>query len=67
MFKLLFKIFKILLVIALIGGSVYFVMDYNEEGDNDFLESTEEFSKDAFGKVKETIDSSETIQDFRNK
>lgn len=67
MFKLLFKIFKILLIVALLGGGVYYLLDYKKGGDNDFIQSTKDFSGDAIDKVKETIDSSEAIQDFQKK
>lgn len=67
MVKILFKIAKILIIVALIGGGAYYLIDFNKESENNYLESTKEFSRDAIDKVKEVIDSSETIQDFRNK
>ena len=65
MFRLLFKIAIFLIIILLLGGGTYYLLDYNKKSDNNYLESTKEFSKDAIDKVRETIDSSETIQDFR--
>ena len=67
MFKLLFNVIKILLVVGIIGGGIYFIMDYNEKDENSFLESTKEFSEDLIDKTKDILDSTETIQDWRKK
>tara|TARA_B110000285_G_C14690196_1_gene408717 strand:- start:179 stop:418 length:240 start_codon:yes stop_codon:yes gene_type:complete len=74
----MWKLLKWIIIIILIGGGLYYIMDYNSEKseDNDFIKSTKEFSKDAAGKVKttatkflegtkEAVDSSEILQKGR--
>ena len=76
----MFKLIKIIISIAIIGGAIYYIMDYNkdEPNENDFIESTKEFSKDVINKTKEEskelldkakdkADSSKTLQDSRKK
>lgn len=72
------KLLKWVIIIILIGGAIYYLMDYNSEDpeDNDFIESSKEFSKDVINKAKkestkvienakEIIDSSETLEKGR--
>ncbi|MDB9931350.1 hypothetical protein OAD28_01340 [Flavobacteriales bacterium] len=51
------KLIKYVIVIVLMGGGVYYFMSYDKhiEGNNNFIESTKEFSKDAFEVSKKLI------------
>ena len=72
------KLLKWVIIIILIGGAIYYLMDYNSENpeENDFIESAKEFSKDVVNKTKkegaeiiegakEVVDSSEILQKGR--
>lgn len=72
------KLLKWIIIIILIGGGIYYLMDYNSENpeENDFIESSKEFSKDVINKAKkessqvietakEIVDSSETLEKGR--
>ena len=72
------KLLKWVIIIILIGGAIYYLMDYNSENpeDNDFIESSKEFSKDVINKAKkesteiiegakEIVDSSEALEKGR--
>lgn len=74
----MWKVLKWIIIIILIGGGLYYIMDYNSEKpeENNFIESTKEFSKDVFTKTKkegakiiegtkEAVDSSEMLQKGR--
>jgi hypothetical protein len=58
-----------LIVILLLGGGIYYIMDYNSESpkDNDIFNSTKEFATDVVKKSKSMIDSSETLHKVRDK
>ena len=55
--KIMKKLIKYVVVIVLVGGGVYYFMSYDRqiEGNNNFIESTKEFSKDAFEVSKKLI------------
>lgn len=74
----MWKVLKWIVIIILIGGGLYYIMDYNSENpeENNFIESTKEFSKDVFNKTKKegakiiegtkaAVDSSEILQKGR--
>jgi|TARA_B110000967_G_C18777400_1_gene506320 hypothetical protein len=48
------KLLKWLIIIILIGGGLYYLMDYNSENpeENNFIESSKQFSKDVINKAK---------------
>ena len=48
------KLLKWIIIIILIGGAIYYLMDYNADKpeENDFIESSKEFSKDVINKAK---------------
>ncbi|MDC3309000.1 hypothetical protein OAV26_02110 [Crocinitomicaceae bacterium] len=49
-------------IIALLGGVTYFIMDYNDKEESSIIESTKEFSKDVINKTKkETTELKENI------
>jgi len=56
------KLLKWVVIIILIGGGIYYLMDYNSEdpSENDIIESTKEFSKDVINKTKK--ESSELVE-----
>ena len=72
------KLLKWVVIIILIGGAVYYLMDYNSQNpeDSNFIESSKEFSKDVINKAKkedmeiiestkELVDSSEMLEKGR--
>ena len=72
------KLFKLAVIIILIGGTAYYLMDYNSQNpeDSNFIESSKEFSKDVINKAKkegveiiegakELVDSSEMLEKGR--
>tara|TARA_B100001287_G_scaffold148986_1_gene125450 strand:- start:4375 stop:4614 length:240 start_codon:yes stop_codon:yes gene_type:complete len=72
------KLLKWIIIIILIGGAIYYLMDYNADKpeENDFIESSKEFSKDVINKAKkegkeliegakEIVDSSKVINEAR--
>ena len=74
----MWKLLKWIIIIILIGGGLYYIMDYNSEKpeENDFIGSSKEFSKDLINKAKkegnkiiegtkEAVDSSEILQKGR--
>ena len=74
----MWKLLKWIVIILLIGGVIYYLMDYNAEdpSENDIIESTKEFSKDVLNKTKKegseliekaskAIDSSKQLKGMR--
>jgi uncharacterized protein (UPF0333 family) len=48
----MWKLIKLIIVVLIVGGIIYYIMDYNKKEENSIINSTKEFGKDAIKKVQ---------------
>ena len=48
----MWKLIKLVIVVLILGGIIYYIMDYNKKDENSIINSTKEFGKDAINKVQ---------------
>lgn len=48
----MWKLIKLVIVVLILGGIIYYIMDYNKKDENSIINSTKEFGTDAINKVQ---------------
>ena len=48
----MWKLIKLVIVVLILGGIIYYIMDYNKKDENSIINSTKEFGNDAINKVQ---------------
>jgi uncharacterized protein (UPF0333 family) len=48
----MWKLIKLIILVLILGGGIYFIMDYNKKDENSIINSTKEFSEDVINKVQ---------------
>lgn len=48
----MWKLIKFVIVVLILGGIIYYIMDYNKKDENSIINSTKEFGNDAINKVQ---------------
>lgn len=48
----MWKLIKLIIIVLLLGGGIYFIMDYNKKDENSMMNSTKEFGEDVINKVQ---------------
>lgn len=48
----MWKLIKLVIVVLILGGIIYYITDYNKKDENSIINSTKEFGNDAINKVQ---------------